>query len=67
MGLEPEDSNGVQTEDIVKILQGHVKGGYTVSSFHLEILHIYIYCTLISNIQSHAHLKCDFCSFSSIL
>ncbi|XP_053471546.1 interferon-induced protein 44 [Ictalurus furcatus] len=29
MGLEPEDSNGVQTEDIVKILQGHVKGGYT--------------------------------------
>ncbi|MCI4393455.1 hypothetical protein PGIGA_G00157690 [Pangasianodon gigas] len=33
MGLEPEDLNGVQTEDIIKILQGHVKGGYTFNPF----------------------------------
>ncbi|KAM9454567.1 interferon-induced protein 44-like isoform 2-T7 [Clarias gariepinus] len=29
MGLEPEDSKGVQTEDMIKILQGHIKDGYT--------------------------------------
>ncbi|XP_060754573.1 interferon-induced protein 44-like isoform X2 [Neoarius graeffei] len=29
MGLEPGDSEGVQTEDIIKILKGHVKSGYT--------------------------------------
>ncbi|XP_060755433.1 interferon-induced protein 44-like [Neoarius graeffei] len=29
MGLEPGESEGVQTEDIIKILKGHVKSGYT--------------------------------------
>ncbi|KAM9454561.1 interferon-induced protein 44-like isoform 1-T6 [Clarias gariepinus] len=29
MGLEPEDLNGVHTDDIIKILQGHVKSGYS--------------------------------------
>ncbi|MCI4393456.1 hypothetical protein PGIGA_G00157700 [Pangasianodon gigas] len=29
MGLEPEESNGVQTEDMIKILQGRIKDGYT--------------------------------------
>ncbi|KAF4074845.1 hypothetical protein AMELA_G00228080 [Ameiurus melas] len=33
MGLEAEDSNGVQTEDIINILQGHVKGGYAFNPF----------------------------------
>ncbi|XP_053085933.1 interferon-induced protein 44 [Pangasianodon hypophthalmus] len=29
MGLEPEESNGVQTEDMIQILQGRIKDGYT--------------------------------------
>ncbi|KAF5888825.1 interferon-induced protein 44-like, partial [Clarias magur] len=28
MGLEPEDSRGVHTEDMIKILQGHINDGY---------------------------------------
>ncbi|KAK3511101.1 hypothetical protein QTP70_030306 [Hemibagrus guttatus] len=29
MGLEPDESKGVQTEDMIKILHGHIKDGYT--------------------------------------
>ncbi|KAK3530690.1 hypothetical protein QTP86_032195, partial [Hemibagrus guttatus] len=29
MGLEPDESKGVQTEDMIKILHGHIKDSYT--------------------------------------
>lgn len=32
MGLELDKSRSVQTEDIIKILLGHIKDGYNVSS-----------------------------------
>lgn len=31
MGLEPENTQGIQPKDIKNILKGHVKDGYTVS------------------------------------
>lgn len=31
MGLEDDESKGVKSKDITKILKGHVKDGYTVS------------------------------------
>ncbi|KAG7315527.1 hypothetical protein KOW79_020393 [Hemibagrus wyckioides] len=33
MGLEAEVSSGVHSDDIIKILQGHVKGGYSFNPF----------------------------------
>lgn len=63
MGLEP-DLNGVLTEDIVKILQGHVKGGYTVSSL------LYIFIMLVgmssSRVESSRNQSCAAVPFTGL-